>query len=82
MGDLTSENWEELKLICDCLHLESQHTSGGGCASLNIDGSQCLCDCYSQQKYRRISDVENKDSAKTEEDKIANLIKWGLKVDY
>lgn len=41
MGDVSSYDWNDSKLLCDCTHLESEHVSGSVC-------TKCNCDCYSQ----------------------------------
>jgi len=45
MGNISSLFPEEMNLVCDCTHEESDHIFAGGC-------KLCNCTCYSQLKQR------------------------------
>lgn len=48
MGDLSSTDWDDSKIICNCTHLESEHIGRGGCI-------KCRCDRYDQTKLLKLN---------------------------
>jgi len=51
MGDVTSYDWNDSKIVCDCTHQESEHVSGYFCI-------RCSCTRYSQELSIRIGTEE------------------------
>ncbi len=53
MGNRSSLFPEELNLVCDCGHEETDHLICGPCTYKDKDENKCKCGRYSQLKMRK-----------------------------